>query len=282
MTPRSWKVSISIGALVLVAVAFLGLADEFGRRYADEGFKRALVTFGVARGLNAVISVAQGTEVAMEPAGIGVVFAPGQILDPVNDLIERFSWIMLASTTSLGIQGLLLKIFASVGFSLIVAFAVAGMVAMLWWQGPVPGGLRTAIYRVTGLLLILRFLIPAMAISGEGLYKLFLEAEYTNSSSQLVETREKIGQLNEEARAADQEARDLSWYESLSRNIQSTLDSINIDKHVAALQNAVQNLTEHTVNLIVVFTLQTILFPLLFLWLAMKSIKAVFTLKFSA
>jgi len=282
MTPRSWKVSISIGALALVAVAFLGLADEFGRRYADEGFKRALVTFGVARGLNAVISVAQGTEVAMEPAGIGVVFAPGQILDPVNDLIERFSWIMLASTTSLGIQGLLLKIFASVGFSLMVAFAVAGMVAMLWWQGPVSGGIRTAIYRVTGLLLILRFLIPAMAISGEGLYKLFLEAEYTNSSSQLVETREKIGQLNEEARAADQEARDLSWYESLSRNIQSTLDSINIDKHVAALQNAVQNLTEHTVNLIVVFTLQTILFPLLFLWLAMKSIKAVFSLKFAA
>ena len=120
-----------------------------------------------------------------------------------------------------------------------------------------------------------------MAISGEGLYKLFLEAEYTNSSSQLVETREKIGQLNQEARAADAEARDPSWYESLSSNIQSTLDSINIDKHVAALQNAVQNLTEHTVNLIVVFTLQTILFPLMFLWLAMKSIKAVFSLKFS-
>ena len=279
MTGRSWKVSISVGALALVAVAFLGLFDEIGRHYANEGFKRALVTFGVARSLNAVISVAQGTEVAMEPAGIGVVFAPGQILDPINDLIERFSWIMLASTTSLGIQGLLLKIFASVGFSVMVALAVAGTLAMLWWRRPVPGGIRTAIYRVTGLLLILRFLIPAMAIGGEGLYRLFLESEYTSSSSQLVETREKIGQLNEEARAADKEARDLSWYESLSRNIQSTLDSINIDKHVAALQNAVQNLTEHTVNLIVVFTLQTILFPLLFLWLAMKAIKAVFTLK---
>ena len=281
MTPRSWKVSISVGALALVAVAFLGLFDEFGRHYADEGFKRALVTFGVARGLNAVISVAQGTEVAMEPAGIGLVFAPGQILDPVNDLIERFSWVMLASTTSLGIQGLLLKIFASVGFSLMVAFAVTGTLAMMWRRGPVSSGIRTAIYRVTGLLLILRFFIPAMAISGEGLYKLFLEAEYTNSSSQLVETREKIGQLNQEARAADAEARDPSWYESLSSNIQSTLDSINIDKHVAALQNAVQNLTEHTVNLIVVFTLQTILFPLMFLWLAMKSIKAVFSLKFA-
>jgi hypothetical protein len=31
-------------------------------------------------------------------------------LDPVNDLVERFSWVMMAATVSLGIQNVLLDI----------------------------------------------------------------------------------------------------------------------------------------------------------------------------
>lgn len=35
--------------------------------------KRALVTFALTRTLNGVISVAQGTQLAFQPAGVGVV-----------------------------------------------------------------------------------------------------------------------------------------------------------------------------------------------------------------
>ena len=79
-----------------------GWLDNSGRTYTEDGIKRALATYAIARGLNGVISVAQGTEVAVEPVGVGVTFTPGQILDPINDLIERFSWIVLASSVSLG------------------------------------------------------------------------------------------------------------------------------------------------------------------------------------
>lgn len=47
--------------------------------------------------------MAQGTEVAVEPAGVGVIFTPGQILDPVNDLLEQFSNLMLAASVAFGI-----------------------------------------------------------------------------------------------------------------------------------------------------------------------------------
>ncbi|MEM7294214.1 MAG: hypothetical protein AAF420_12590, partial [Pseudomonadota bacterium] len=92
---------------ILVALMVLGLTRHLDQRASppiDNAFEQALLTFAVVRGINAVISVVQGTEVAIEPAGIGVVLTPGEVFDPINDLIERFSWIMLLASTSLGAQ----------------------------------------------------------------------------------------------------------------------------------------------------------------------------------
>lgn len=263
---------VSVAAVALAVCALLSVFDDLGQAYTNASFKRALVTFGVARGLNGVISVAQGTEVAMEPAGVGVIFAPGQILDPVNDLVERFSWIMLASATSLGIQSLSLKMFASTGFSVAVAVMVVVAVALAWWPGA-PRRWRRRLARAATLLLIIRFLIPALAICSEGFYQLFLAPEYAASSAYLSQTRETLGRLNEDKPAAIESTDDLSWYESLRRDLQSTMSAMDVDKHVTALQEAVGQLTEHTINLIVVFTVQTILFPLLFLWLTVRGVR---------
>ena len=180
----------------LAFVSFYGLIDDFGERYADASFKRALLAFGIARGLNAAISVAQGPEIALEPAGVGVILAPGQILDPVNDLIERFSWVMLACTTSLGIQGVLLKIFSSFMFSALVAIALAGVIFVVWKRSSLSPGMRRGLYRALALLVILRFFIPFMAISSEGLYQAFLAADFEASTAGLQQTTEQIDELN--------------------------------------------------------------------------------------
>ena len=88
----------------LIKKTYIGKIDTKGIAYFDDSLERALYTFAVARGLNAVISVIQGTVVSGSPGGIGLQFSVGEILDPINDLLERFSWIMLFSTISLGIQ----------------------------------------------------------------------------------------------------------------------------------------------------------------------------------
>jgi hypothetical protein len=274
MTHRTGRLLITTTALLLGLLVLLGPLDTIGKNYTDNTFNRALVTFGIARGLNAVISVAQGTEIAMEPAGVGIIFTPGQILDPVNDLIERLSWVMLASSTSLGIQKLSLRIFSSTGFSIAVTAALVLLLIVLWWQRPVAAILRQTIYRITAFLLILRFLIPVLAVTSEGMYRVFLEPEYTTATNQLTQIRDVIGRIN----AQPQENQDTSrsWYDSLSHSMQSTLDSMNFDKRMEALKQATDNATEHTINLIVAFSLQTIFFPLLFLWLAMKLIQRIF------
>ena len=116
------KVIITVFLLLLAFFSVSKLLDtfsfdNFGEKYTEEGLTRSLAAFGIAKGLNGLISVVQGTEVAVEPVGVGVILTPGQILDPVNDLIERFSWVMLICTISLGIQSILLTIFSSSSFS---------------------------------------------------------------------------------------------------------------------------------------------------------------------
>ena len=87
---------VALGLLGSVWVSYTHVGDD----RLEQAFSRALIGYAIARGLNGAISVAQGTEVAVQPAGIGLNFAPGEILDPINDLVERFSWIMMLAASS--------------------------------------------------------------------------------------------------------------------------------------------------------------------------------------
>ena len=95
-----YRILSTLLALGLVILALAGPLDRLGLSQTQAGFTRALVTYGLVRAMNGVISVAQGTELALEPAGIGVTFTPGEILDPINDLVERFALVLLVAATT--------------------------------------------------------------------------------------------------------------------------------------------------------------------------------------
>ena len=274
------KISITVLLLLLAFFSVSKIFDAYGQQYTDEGFQRSIVAFAIAKGLNGAISVVQGTEVAVEPAGIGLILTPGQILDPVNDLIERFSWVMLLCSTSLGIQSILLKIFSSFYFSIAVAATLLLVTVFVWQQTVTSVNLRNLLYRFAVFLLILRFFIPLMAISSDGLYKAFLEPTYTRSTQELEQSNSEISNLSQDNQLIDDETREMSWFELLGNNISSAIDSVNINKQLDQLKIMADRLTGHIIDLIVVFTLQTILFPLIFIWLSMKLINANFSFRF--
>ena len=269
--------------LLLLSFAFFSISrtfDDYGEQYTKEGFDRSLVSFAIAKGMNGAISIVQGTEVALEPAGIGVILTPGQILDPANDLIERFSWIMLICTISLGIQSILLTIFSSFYFSIIVTASLLLMSLYLWKRHTTSIPLKNILYRITAFLIILRFFIPVMAVTSDGMYKAFFEPMYVESTQKLESSDKTIMELSKDSMKVEVENKDVSWYESLTNNINSTINTFDVEKRVAELKAEVENLTSHIVDLIVIFTLQTILYPLLFLWLCMKLIKANFSFRY--
>ena len=70
---RRRKIIGSLFAIVPVVVALAGWLDNASGRYAEAALTRSLVTFAIARTLDGAISVAQGTEVEVEPGGVGRV-----------------------------------------------------------------------------------------------------------------------------------------------------------------------------------------------------------------
>ncbi|MDH5785545.1 MAG: hypothetical protein OEZ16_08050 [Chromatiales bacterium] len=255
------KIGLTLLAGALLLLAQQGIVDRFGMHYTESGFSRALITFAVARSLNGVISVAQGTEVAVQPAGIGINFTPGQILDPINDLIERFSWVMLASTTSLGLQRLLLQIFASPQFTLLLGVAMVGALLLMWQARLGWEALGRLFFRSTLLLLVLRFAVPVMALGSELLFTTFLQPQYEASTQGIELTRDEIGRINQGSRAGG-----FGQAPSLLERAGDWFDSIDLEANLKRYQQAATEVSEQLIQLIVIFVLQTILLPLLFLW----------------
>ena len=274
------KLGLTALAFVFSLTVYLGWLDEAGERYTQQGLKRALITYGVARGLNGVISVAQGTELAFEPVGVGITFTPGQILDPVNDLIERFSWVVLASGASLGVQSVLIKVTSWFWFtSIVMAFLLAAVLS-IWKRLLFPVAVKNLIYKTTVLLLIVRLCIPVIAILNEALYLTFLEPQYIEASLNLQQTADEIDKLNEQQQSVIVDSPSL--LEQVKSAYASASNALDIKGQLDALKVTVAELSENALNMIVVFTAQTLIFPLLFLWLTLQLLKFVIYFKSSS
>jgi len=274
---------------IIVAVALSGKSDTLAEKYIDNAFQRALATFAVARGTNAVISALQGTELAFEPVGVGVTTTPGELLDPINDLIERFSWVMLLATASLGIQ----KILAAASMSLTLQVAVIGSVAigvlLVWLPKLIPSvAWRSFLLRLIALTLFVRFAVPGISLLNHAAYEAFLSKSYEISLKKLETAKEGLEATENATNATDHKddrgkfqagepcegfswiSEIGSWKKCFSVWLESRKEQLNFEKRFSDLKENIDKAVEHIINLIAVFILTTIVFPLLFLFLGLR------------
>lgn len=266
--PRLFR---SVLILLVVAVAFSGAVDDASREIAERSFTRALVTFAAARTLNGVISAAQGTEVALEPGGVGVILAIGEALDPINDLVERFSTVMLVATSSLGLQNILLGISRWWGMNAaLVVVALAALIA-LWWTKAAGSRAAAITSRMLVMLLFVRFAVPILVL-GTGLVSdVFLNEELDEATAALEATSTEIEQIGEVESASP--PADESLMDRLGSMLDDSLRSLNATERLDQLKDTASNAAEHIINLIVIFVLQTILLPLAIFWLLLEIVK---------
>jgi len=249
------------------------MTDTIGQEHVDASFKRALAVAAIARGLNGVISVAQGTEVGIQPAGVGVSFTPGEILDPLNDLVERFSWIMLLSSSSLGVQKVLLAMSAWQGLLIaLVVVAILLIASHFFSQGT---RIKSTLARLFVFVLILRFMMPLVAIANEMVYRAFLESDYKTSSAQLKSARHQINEINKEV--SDSTELPAGLIERATEFYKTAVDKVDFEKRFDRYRDAAGSIGENTVNMIVVFVMQTLVIPLLFIALLLSILRRVAT-----
>ena len=279
------KLSLSFLFIAAIVLNLSQVLDTSSKQHIDKAFNRALITFGIAKTLNGVISVAQGTEIAIQPAGIGINLTPGQILDPVNDLVERFSWIMLVSTTSLGIQKVFLTMSIWPAFSyLLVAFLALGFI-LLFIKSRKYFHFRILVLRISLLLIVIRFVVPFSGLANELIYQVFLENEYVTSTKTLETAAQEIGQLNEIEQYSQLDnkknsVKKNSFWQSAKDLYNSTAETLDINKRIEKYKEAATETTRHIVNLIVVFLFQTIIIPLGFIFFIYVMFKYIVRLDF--
>lgn len=269
MSETHKKALLTILVAAAVALALFRPMDQLGGEYIDSAFERALLGFAIARGLNGVISVAQGTEIAIQPAGVGVNFTPGQILDPINDLVERFSWLMLLASSSLGVQKILLAVSGWIGLGILLALAAGFFLLTQWTRIVSNKTVKRFAARLFFCVLLLRFLMPLVALGNEWFYQQFLAEQYQQSSEQLENVRDRIGEINHEVMQSDPAEKSSGALVDKARQLyRSALKQIDFERRLEDYKVAVQDISENAINLIVVFSMQTVVLPLLFLWVA--------------
>lgn len=256
---------------LLLALSWWPALDRFATGTVDAALTRALTAFAVARGINGAISVAQSAEVSLEPGGVGVSLAPGEVLDPVNDLVEQFSTLMLTASASLGLQKLLIG--ASGWLPIRVALTLAALAWIaLAWRGSHGAALRWARLLALGLI-ALRLAVPLAALASEGVYRALLADEYERSAAVLDDTLALLDEQGEALRPPPP-APDASLLDRARALVGEAGAAFDIRGRLAQLEATATAATRHMVNLVAVFTVQTVLLPLGFLWLLMRGLRA--------
>lgn len=99
MKNNKFKLLYTLFTLIFVAIPLNSGLNDLRNR--------SLVTYGALRVINGSVSVIQESHVEISPAGLGASIAAGQILDPLNDLVERASDIVFTGVLIYGIFSLL-------------------------------------------------------------------------------------------------------------------------------------------------------------------------------
>ncbi len=261
------RLLLLVGLIIILAFAWTKPLENTATQQIDAGFKRALVCFAAARGLNAILSVVQGTEVDVKPFGVGMKFAPGQSLHAINELVAQFAELMLAASVAFGVMKLLITIGSYWVVSLLLSAFAMGWIWFRWRGQESPIWLA----RVLFLLLLVRFAIPLVTVGNDALFHKFLSDDYAASQGVISESAKQLEVLSPPI-LGDKNGKSIverlkEWWSEKSDATGSRFEKL---KQIAF------HLPEHIINIIVAFLMQTLVVPLLLLWALYSAGKAVF------
>lgn len=274
------KIVITIFLVLALALSVSVGLDEGAMKIQDESFNRAMVAFGLAKGLNAVISLLQGTELTVTPVGVGLNFSVGEVLDPFNDMVERFSWVMLFASVSLGVQKLLLILSSKIFLQVAMGVSVFTTLLLLWIRKIQSHTFFIVSFKIFLLLLLLRFGTILFVYSSELFYNSVLKEEFVSSNKVIEETKYKLENIQEQNKAVVQSKNGSGVLSSISSKYNALTDSLNISKQLDSLSKSIEDASRKIINLITIFIVNSVLMPLLFLWFFIESVKLITRSKF--
>jgi hypothetical protein len=179
-------VLLLVAAVVLFMLPGLKLPylDTNTDTYFSESMTQAGVAYGVCRVVNASVSVIKESQIQIEPAGLGVSLAAGQVLDPLDDMTERASDILVTAIVSLGIQKVAYELCVHFVPSLI-GCAIIILIGISFVKDDRAKTLRGLVINAIILLAVARFFLPTSSIINA-----YLQENYF--SPQIIQVQDEL------------------------------------------------------------------------------------------
>lgn len=209
-------------------------------------------SFATARLIDRGIAFVSEAEV-----GVGVASVkPGQLLKPLQDMAVRYSDLMVLAMTSIGLQLFLLEFGQLAALPLFGSGILVCAISLLF--GPASWR-RSSTYLLrsfVALLIVIRIGVPLAAYGVAELSAWVLEPKRQAAESAL--SLETAALQRAELPASNTDEGSLSWLRYMAAQANDLF---------AAVRSFSDSMVEKLVQLIVVYSLQTLLFPLLSLYL---------------
>lgn len=248
------KIFLTLFLLCIATLSFYTNVDEHAMAIYKNTLDRAVYSFALAKGLNAIISVIQSTEINLS-LFVGATVGIGEILDPINDLVERFSIVMLLSSISIGVQHLLLIVGKSMFIKVLLIISAVLSIVGIWMYRFKYSFVFIISIKVFLLLFILRFGAVFFIYSTELMYEEVYEKQYQSSNKYLQTYKNDLEVL---------------------RNNKQEFSSL-----WEQLKGKTETFSKKVIQLMTIFVVTTVLFPMLFLWFFLFLVKIIFNIKFN-
>ncbi len=269
-----------IGILLSVVLFFstgiqVPVLDSTADTYFRDSISKAGISYGTCRVINATVSIIKESSLELEPAGIGLSLAVGQVVDPINDMVERLSNVLVMSITSLGVQELTYEISLTLAPQILAIFLFI-LSFLIWFKNDKALKFQRIIMSILIIVSIARFCLPVSSMVNEFLQEHFFEQKILEANEGLAHGVADLDKLKEVT---------LPKYDGFLETIENSASylkqkSIDFKKAVAiTLKNRdiiVENLLKLTFLYVGIFAIQVLVLPLLIFWFFVKIVNSLF------
>ena len=180
-----------LGLLAVVALLdYLWIApanQTYAKRYLNESIVLSGSTYATCRVINGGVSSLQESSISISPWGVGLEYGAGQILDPINDAVERLSEACVHSMALLGAQRIVLGIINRYGVFPFYLSVCLFLGCILLGKG---SRMARWVGRLAILLLLLRLSTPVLCFVGTQLNQQYFDPRIGEQTSQLSKIQE--------------------------------------------------------------------------------------------
>ncbi len=272
---KSILLSVIAVALFMLPGLELPYVDKNTDTYFTDSMTKASLAYGVCRVVNASVSVIKESQIQVEPAGLGVSLAAGQVLDPLDDMTERASNILVTAIVSLGIQKIVYELCVSFAPP-VIGVAVLILVGVSLIKGDRAGAIRRTVLKTIILLAVARLCLPASSVINAYLHDDYFSPQITMAKDSLAMTSPELERLKDmtmpEADGVVETVKSgFNYVGEKTSDLGAALKSM-----VKNMGSMISNLMKLSYLYVAIFVVQVVLIPLGVFWLLARIANALF------